>query len=97
MKKKRKSRFFNDLRLRKCTFGFMLSILVVCSVGKACADEPVSGGSASGPSIRKARQPHEAAISRSRFELELRCEPMISIIPQCEASSRTALCRLVVA
>ena len=48
MKKMRKYRFFNDLRLRKCTFGFILSILVVCSAENACADGTVSGGGAAG-------------------------------------------------
>ncbi len=44
MKKMRKYRFFNDLRLRKCTLGFILSILVVCGSWVTRADEAVSGG-----------------------------------------------------
>jgi len=42
VRKMRKYRFFNGLRLRKRTSRYILSILVVCSAGMACADEAVS-------------------------------------------------------
>ena len=44
MRKTRKVRFFNDLRLLKCGLRFILNILAVCGAGMACAGETVSGG-----------------------------------------------------
>ena len=90
MKKKRKSRFFNDLRLRKCTFGFMLSILVVCSVGKACADETVSGGEAPGAvvTIRPNDAERLRELNRLREEAMLNAEKMKRLELELEASRK---------
>ncbi|MDR0932411.1 MAG: hypothetical protein LBM70_05250 [Victivallales bacterium] len=44
MNKTRKSRFFNDLRLRKSVLGFILSVLVLCGAKNAYADGTVAEG-----------------------------------------------------
>ncbi|MPM73713.1 hypothetical protein SDC9_120695 [bioreactor metagenome] len=59
MRKTRKYRFFNDLRLRKRTLWFILSILVVCSAGLACADDAVSGGGSAADAVVRIR-PNDA-------------------------------------
>ena len=92
MKKKRKSRFFNDLRLRKCTFGFMLSILVVCGVEKTCADETVSGGGAAGAvvTIRPNDAERLRELNRLREEAMLNAEKMKRLELELEASRKAS-------
>ena len=92
MKKKRKSRFFNDLRLRKCIFGFMLITLVVCSVEKTCADETVSGGGASGAvvTIRPNDAERLRELNRLREEAMLNAEKMKRLELELEASKEAA-------
>lgn len=92
MKKKRKSRFFNDLRLRKCTFGFILSILVVCGVEKTCADETVSGGGAAGAvvTIRPNDAERLRELNRLREEAMLNAEKMKRLELELEASRKAS-------
>lgn len=93
MRKMRKYRFFNDLRLRKCTFGFILSILVVCSVGKACADETVSGGGSASGAVVTIR-PNDAErlreLNRLREQAMLDAEKMKRLELELDASKKAA-------
>ena len=92
MKKKRKSRFFNDLRLRKCTFGFILSILVVCSAENACADGTVSGGGAAGAvvTIRSNDAERLGELNRLREQALRDAERIKRLELELETSKRTA-------
>jgi hypothetical protein len=52
VRKTRKYRFFNGLRLRKCILRYILNILVVCSSGMVCAGETVSGDDAANAVVK---------------------------------------------
>ena len=92
MKKMRKYRFFNDLRLRKCTFGFILSILVVCSAENACADGTVSGGGAAGAvvTIRSNDAERLGELNRLREQALRDAERIKRLELELETSKRTA-------
>ena len=68
----------------------MLSILVVCSVGKACADETVSGGEAPGAvvTIRPNDAERLRELNRLREEAMLNAEKMKRLELELEASRK---------
>ena len=99
MKKTRKCRFFNDLRLLKCISWFILSILVVSGVGKARADEkgsaaPVekAGAGTAVNAVVKIR-PNDAErlkeLNRLREQRVLDAENLKRLELQLDASKKT--------